>query len=113
MCSGPDVPALDKALLAGVQLTRVHMDQLCVLLDIETSDKAKNSDVIQFIIYNVFPDNETRQAALDAYTKPKPTKTFVDDSELTKEVLSHLADDPENTDAVKDTKENTSLHLEL
>ena len=50
MCAGPDVPALEKALLAGVQLTRVHMDQLCALLDIETSAKAKNSDVIQSII---------------------------------------------------------------
>ena len=91
-------------MLAGVQLTRVQLDQLCDLLGIDTNDKARNNDVIQSIVYTVFPEGESRQAALDACTKPKPTKTFVDDSETTKEVISHLADDPENTDAVKEVR---------
>lgn len=103
--SGDPVSILHRAFLEGSSLTNCQLEALCDLLGLDWSEGGTTkAALLKLIIESVFNDEVLRQKAMDACSKPRAVKRAVADDDVTKAVVEHLADDPENTDAVKEAK---------
>ena len=101
---GDPVSVLHSAFLEGSAMTNHQLEALCNLLGLDRPEGKTKNDLLKLIIDSIFTDDLLRQKAVDACSKPKAAKPAVADDDVTRAVVESLADDPDNTDAVKEAK---------